>query len=103
MAIQIDVATTDFGVPFEAAYFRIIRAEISRREYFNETHSVTIDLLGYAAPPPPPPDNDTFRDIQQRRYIAPYSLIEAQAGENFLSKCYIWVMAQPDMAGCVPV
>ena len=100
MAIQIDVLSSSYGVGFPAAYFRIFRTEISRRPWFQgHKHSVIIDILGYAAPPP----EEETRDIDSKRFSAPLSDIEAQAGDDFIAKCYSWLMQQPELEGSIAV
>lgn len=99
MAIQIDLTNSQYGVPFAGAYFRIVMASVSRTRDAANRHSVMLDVVGYATQPQ---DDDT-RDVEFRRYHCPLADIEAQTGENFLSKCYAWVMAQPDMSGAQAV
>lgn len=94
MAIQLDLSTSNYGVAFKGAYFRVVTSSISRQR--DAQFSVMIDVVGYATVP----TNDDTKDIDFRRYHAPLADIEAQAGENFLSKVYKWVSAQPDMTGC---
>ena len=48
------------------------------------------------------PDDDT-REVDFRRYHADLAEVEATAGDNFLDKCYAWVMTQEDMNGSVAV
>ena len=97
MAIQLDLETSNFGVPFQAAYFRIVTASISRQR--QAQFSVMIDVVGYATQP----TNEDTKDIDFRRYHAPLADIESQAGENFLTKAYNWVSSQPDMTGSIGV
>jgi len=100
MAIKLDLSTSQFGVPFAGAYFRIVTAAVSRqRSNAENKHTVMIDVVGYASAP----ENDDTRDVDFRRYHAPYEQVEAQAGHTFLAKCYDWVMEQPDMFGSVGV
>jgi len=95
MAIQINLTTSNYGIPFAGAYFRIVTASVSRQR--GATFSVMIDVVGYATKP----TNEDTKDVDFRRYHVPLDDVEAQAGDNFLSKCYAWVMAQPDMTGSV--
>lgn len=99
MAIQIDLQQSNFGVPFQGAYFRIVTAAISRQRQSDPRHSVMIDVVGYATAP----QNEDTKDVDFRRYHVVLADVEAQIGENFLSKCYAWVMAQADMSGAVGV
>ena len=99
MAIQVDLAQSQYGVPFAGAYFRIVTAAISRTRTADSRFSVMIDVAGYAAAP----QNEDTRDVDFRRYHTPLADIEAQTGDNFLAKCYAWAMAQPDMAGSTAV
>lgn len=99
MAIQLDLQNSQFGVPFNGAYFRVVTASISRTRNPEQRFSVMLDVVGYAAQPQ---DEDT-RDVDFRRYHAPLTEVESQEGSTFLEKCYAWVMTQPDMAGSVGV
>jgi len=99
MAIQIDLTNSQYGVPFQGAYFRVVTAAVSRTRIPTNRHSVMIDVAGYATAPQ---DEDT-RDIDFRRYHCPLSEVEAQVGDTFLAKCYAWVMSQPDMQGSIGV
>jgi predicted ArsR family transcriptional regulator len=95
MAIQLDLSTSQYGVPFAGAYFRVVTASVSRTRSADNRHSVMIDVAGYAAQPT---DDDT-RDVDFRRYHCPLVEVEAKTGSTFLAKCYAWVMAQDDMNG----
>ena len=95
MAIQLDLSTSQYGVPFAGAYFRVVTAAVSRTRDADKRHSVMLDVVGYATQP----TNDDTRDVEFRRYHCPLSEVEAMTGEGFLAKCYAWVMAQADMAG----
>lgn len=97
MAIQLDLATSNYGVAFTGAYFRVVTASISRQR--SETFSVMIDVVGYATKP----TSDDIKDIDFRRYYAPLDQIESQDGTAFLEKVYNWVALQDDMAGSVGV
>ena len=99
MAIKIDLTNSQFGTPFSGAYFRIVTAAISRMREGGPKFTVMIDVAGYATATP---DDDT-REVDFRRYHADLTEVEAQAGGNFLDKCYVWVMAQEDMAGSIAV
>jgi hypothetical protein len=99
MAIQLDLSTSQYGVPFAGAYFRVVTASVSRTRSANNRHSVMIDVAGYAAQPT---DDDT-RDVDFRRYHCPLAEVEAKTGDTFLAKCYAWVMAQADMNGAQAV
>ena len=99
MAIQINLATSNFGVPFAGAYFRVVTASVSRTRSTDTRHSVMIDVVGYATKP----TNEDTKDVDFRRYHCPLAEVEAQAGANFLTKCYAWVMAQDDMNGAEAV
>lgn len=94
MAIQIDLTQSQYGVPFQGAYFRVVTAAVTRTRDADNRHSVMIDVAGYATQP----ENDDTREVDFRRYHTPLTEVEAQAGDTFLAKCYAWVMAQADMA-----
>lgn len=97
MAIQIDLQTSNYGVAFTGAYFRVVTAAISRQR--QAQFSVMIDVVGYATKPM----NDDTKDIDFRRYHTPLSTIEEQDGNNFLEKVYNWVASQDDMTGSTAV
>jgi hypothetical protein len=100
MAIQIDLTNSQYGTPFAGAYFRIVTAAISRmRSGDGPKFTVMIDVAGYATDTP----GDDTREVDFRRYHADLADVEAQAGANFLDKCYAWVMTQDDMAGSIAV
>jgi hypothetical protein len=97
MAIQIDLNTSNFGIPFAGAYFRIVTSSISRQR--EAKFSVMIDVVGYATKP----ENDDTKDIDFRRYHAPLADVEVQQGASFLEKSYNWVASQDDMSSSVAV
>lgn len=99
MAIQIDLANSQYGVPFAGAYFRIATAAVSRQRQGGSKFSVMIDVAGYGTATP----GDDTREVDFRRYHTPLQDVEAQTGATFLDRCYAWVMAQPDMVGSVAV
>lgn len=99
MAIQVDLATSQYGIPFAGAYFRIITASVSRMRNPDIRFYVTIDVAGYASVP----QNEDTRDVEFRRYNVRIDEIEVQSGSTFLERCYQWVMAQPDMTGSIAV
>ena len=93
MAIQLDLSTSQYGTAFTGAYFRIVTSSISRER--EGGFSVMIDCSGFATATP----TDDTHPVDFRRYHAPLATIEATAGDDFLSKCYTWVMTQEDMTG----
>lgn len=95
MAIQLDLNNSQYGIPFQGAYFRIATAAISRQRSGGPKFSVMIDIAGYGTPIP----GDDTREIDFRRYHTDLENIESQTGATFLEKCYSWVMAQDDMNG----
>lgn len=100
MAIQHNIAegSSQYGIAFNNAYWRISTASISRQRD-DPKFSVMIDLAAYATSSP---TNDT-RDIAFSRFHADLADIQAASGDAFLDKCYSWVMAQSDMAGSTAV
>ena len=80
MAIQLDLTTSNYGIPFQAAYFRVVTASVLKQR--ESRFSVTIDVVGYATKP----TNEDIRDIDFRRYHAPLDEVEAQIGTVFLEK-----------------
>jgi hypothetical protein len=100
MAIQHNIAegTSQYGIAFNNAYWRISTASISRQRD-DPKFSVMIDLAAYATSSP---TNDT-RDIAFSRFHADLADIQDASGDAFLDKCYSWVMAQSDMAGSTAV
>lgn len=99
MALQIDLTTSNFGVPFNGAYFRVVTACINRSRDKDLRHTVMIDVVGYATKPI---DEDT-KEVDFRRYQTPLTDIELQIGDSFLEKTYKWVSLQEDMIGSVAV
>ena len=99
MAIQLDLTNSQYGTPFAGAYFRIVTAAVSRMREGGPKFTVMIDVSGYATATP----SDDTRDVDFRRYHADLTEVEAQAGAEFLDKCYAWVMTQEDMAGSIAV
>lgn len=97
MAIQLDLTSSQYGTAFSGAYFRIVTASIKRE--MGGSFSVMIDCSGFATATP----TDDTQPVDFRRYTAPLATIEATAGDDFLSKCYTWVMAQSDMSGSIAV
>lgn len=99
MAIKIDLQTSQFGLPFAGAYFRIVTAAVTRqRQGGNVKFDVMIDAVGYATSTP----KEDTQPVDFRRYHAPLDEINEQFGTDFLSKCYNWVANQSDMDGAVP-
>ncbi len=88
---------SNFGVPFSGAYIRIVTANVTRQRTDSPRHMVMIDVVGYATPP----ENEDTNNVYFRRNHVQLSDIESQSGDNFLAKCYSWVMSQPDMAGSI--
>lgn len=99
MAIQVDLANSQYGVAFAGAYFRIVTAAVSRQRQGGPKFRVMIDVAGYGTATP----EDDTREVDFRRYHAPLENVEAHQGASFLDKCYAWVMAQPDMDGSTAV
>jgi len=96
MAIKHNITqeTSQYGIKFDGAYYRIVTAAISRQRGADPKFTVMIDLSGYAATP-----TDDTREVDFKRYDAPLDAVEAASGATFLAKCYAWVMAQSDMSG----
>ena len=97
MAIQINIleGSSQYGIAFNNAYYRIATAAISRQRGDDPKFSVMIDLSAYATSSP----TDDTREVDFKRYNANLTDIEAATGTTFLDKCYAWVMAQDDMTG----
>lgn len=96
MAISNNITqeTSQYGVKFDGAYYRIATTAVSRQRGTDPKFNVMIDLSGYAATP----DDDTL-EVDFKRYNAPLDAVEAASGATFLAKCYAWVMTQSDMDG----
>ncbi len=95
MAISLNIKTSRVGVGFKTAYYRIGAANVSRAQGREVPHIIVIDVNGFATKP----SDDSVQEIDFRRYHAPLAEVEEGGGENFLTKCYAWVMAQEDMKG----
>ena len=91
---NITQASSQYGIKFDGAYYRIVTASVTRQRGSDPKFTVMIDLSGYAATP----DDDT-REVDFKRYNATMDAVEAASGATFLAKCYAWVMAQDDMDG----
>lgn len=94
MAIQhnISEAASDYAVPFDDAYYRIVTASISRQRGTDPKFSVMIDLSAYATNSP----TDDTREVDFLRLNCPLDTINSASGDAFLDKCYSWVMTQMD-------
>jgi len=101
MAIQNNIAegSSQYGIAFDNAYYRIATAAVSRQRGDDPKFSVMIDLSAYATATP----TDDTREVNFIRYNVSLDDIEAASGDAFLDKCYAWVMAQDDMAGSTAV
>ena len=100
MAIQNTIAegSSQYGIAFDNAYYRIVTAAISRQRG-DPKFNVMIDLSAYATATP----GDDTREVDFKRYSATLTEVEASSGDAFLDKCYAWVMAQDDMSGSTAV
>lgn len=92
---NITQASSQYGIKFDGAYYRIVTAAVSRQRGSDPKFSVMIDLSAYATASP----TDNTREVDFKRYNAPLDAVEAASGATFLAKCYAWVMAQSDMSG----
>ena len=101
MAIQINIAegSSQYGIAFNNAYYRIATAAISRQRGDSPKFEVMIDLSAYATATP----GDDTREVDFKRYNANLADVQAASGDAFLDKCYSWVMSQDDMAGSTAV
>ena len=99
MAIKADNPNSIFGAALSGVYYRIIQAVVTREEPTPFTFYVVINLSGFLGDP----KQGRIQPIETRSYRAILSDVESMAGDTFMSKCYAWVMAQPDMSGSVAV
>lgn len=100
MAIEHNVENSAYGIAFNNAYFRIDTAMVLRQSMpSNSKHIVSMDLYCFATKPL---DQNTIPLSVQKLHV-PIEEIEIQNGDNFLAKCYLWVMSQPDMVGATAV
>lgn len=101
MAIKNNIAesASQYGIKFDNAYYRIVSTSINRQRGTDPKFQVIIDLSAYASASP---DDDT-REVEFRRYQANLTDVEAASGDEFLDKCYAWVMTQDDMDGSTAV
>ncbi len=88
---------SQYGIAFNGAYYRVQNCSIQRQNG-EVKFTVMIDLAAYATTTPEP----NTREVDFKRYTAANDAVEAMVANSFLGKCYLWVMAQPDMAGSVP-
>lgn len=99
MAIELNIENSQYGIPFAAAYFRIVTAAVTRQREDSPRHSVMIDVAGYATKP----GNEDTKEIDFRRYHVAVNDVESMSGETFMERCYTWVMSQADMTGSIGV
>ena len=101
MAIRNNIAesTSQYGIAFNNAYYRIVTASVSRQRGTDPKFQVMIDLSGYASSSP---DDDT-KEVDFKRYHADLAEVNAASGYQFLDRCYSWVMEQADMDGSTAV
>jgi hypothetical protein len=101
MAIQNNIAegASQYGIAFNNAYYRIMLASVSRQRGSDPKFEVTIDLSAYATSSP----TDDTREVDFKRYTANLSDVNGSVGDQFIDKCYSWVMAQDDMTGSTAV
>ena len=101
MAIRNNIAesASQYGIAFNNAYYRIVMASVSRQRGSDPKFEVMIDLSAFASNSP----TDDTAPVEFRRYNANLDDINAARGDQFLDKCYSWVMAQDDMAGSTAV
>ena len=94
MAIQhnISEAASDYAVPFNNAYYRVVTASISRQRGSDPKFSVMIDLSAYATNSP----TDDTKEVNFLRLNCPLDTINSASGDAFLDKCYSWAMTQMD-------
>tara|TARA_R100000664_G_scaffold3850_2_gene8268 strand:- start:748 stop:1053 length:306 start_codon:yes stop_codon:yes gene_type:complete len=101
MAIQntISADSSEYGISFNDAYWRIVTIAVSRERGADPKFSVMIDLSAYATSTP---TSDT-RTVGYLRFDANINDINASSGDAFIDKCYTWVMAQAEMNGSTAV
>ena len=96
MAISKDLSDAEnrTGIPINGSYSRIVSASVQRR---NDTPKfvVCIDVSSYATSA----IGEQTMEVAFQRWEAPIAEVNAAAGDEFLDKCYSWVMAQPSMVG----
>ena len=94
MAIQhtIAEASSQYGIAFNNAYYRIVTASISRQRGSDPKFTVMIDLSAYATNSP----TDDTREVDFLRLDCPLDTINSASGDAFLDKCYSWAMTQMD-------
>lgn len=96
MAIEHNVENSAYGIAFNNAYFRIDTAMVLRQSIAsNSKHLVSMDLYCFATKPV---DQNTI-PLSVQKLHAPIEEIEIQNGNNFLEKCYLWIMARDEMIG----
>jgi len=101
MAIQHNITedTSEFGIAFNNAYYRLTSFNMHRDNNPDNTFWVAMQIVAYATTSP-----DQFtRDIDLKNFHAPLQDIEAKSGDNFLAKCYTWIMDQEEMSGSTAV
>jgi hypothetical protein len=101
MAIRnnIEEGASQYGIAFNNAYYRVVNASVSRQRGSDPKFQVMIDLSAYATASP----TDDTREVDFKRYNVSLDEINASSGDQFLDRCYSWVMTQDDMAGSTAV
>jgi len=101
MAIRnnIEEGASQYGIAFNNAYYRVVNASVSRQRGSDPKFPVMIDLSAYATASP----TDDTREVDFKRYNVSLDEINASSGDQFLDRCYSWVMTQDDMAGSTAV
>lgn len=92
MAIQINLNESQYGINFDDAYYRICVIGIERIDDEKNRHRVMMDVVAYATKPM----SENVKQIDAKRFFAPLAEIESINADDFLSKCYTWIMAHPD-------
>ena len=100
MAISKDLSNAEnrLGIPISGAYYRIVSAGVERQRS-EPKFAVRIDVALYASSS----INDDTMQVGFHRWDAPYADVNAASGDEFLDKCYSWLMVQPSMAGSTAV
>ena len=106
MAIQKDFTATenDMGFLYQNAYYQIIACSYERVQDTDPKFNVQMMFRIYGINNPTWSDDGSGTvEMQIKMMNAPYEDVEAKSGDNFISKCYAWAMAQSDFSGATAV
>lgn len=102
MAIINNLETSQFGVGFNNAYYRINEVVNQRNEAYvpegQPLHLVFVFVKVYAQKP----ENVGIKEVATLTFKTSLDEISAHGGDNFLTSCYLWLMTRPEFQDGMP-